>query len=1121
MKKTNRVEFCCHTKMSELQGLNTVKEYIDEAISRSYKAIAITDTNSTQAFFEAQEYINNNNIKDFKIIYGTQLKFKEQKDAYETYDIYIYVKEQKGLKNLYNILSIAYNTLIQGKPVVLKKELDKYRKGLMYAAIGSKSEIYQKINDSNIKEIINYYDFIGIEPNQSDKNANKKIAQLCKETNKIIIGTSECNFINKEDSEYAEILNFYKKSNNLEEGNNKYFHTTEELIKALDYIENAEEIVIENTNKIAEQIENINLVAKKGHYPIIKDSDKIIKENCYNRAYELYGKEIPKEIKERLELEINSILKNHFETIYLICSDLVKKSNELGYEVGSRGAVGNSFVAYLLEITNINPIEYKLPFENFAGKNYDREPDIDLNFSYEIQNKMFEYLQEKFGKDKIIKAGTIGTLADRSIYNCYKEFNSTFELDPDDFDNKKNELLKKLSGIKRCTGEHPGGILIIPEKFDITDFCPTEMGKDGNLKTHLDYHTILNNSGLYKFDILGHDDPTILHELEKISNISSRNIDLNDKETISLFLHSNDKDYNNSIRGIPEFGNKFIRGMVEKVKPQNFNDLVCISALAHGTNTWTYNAETLIKNEGKKIEETISNRADLFNYLVEKGIDKEISYDITNFVKMGKAERGRSLWANIRDRYAVLNEQWAEYRKILEEHNIPEWYIHSAEKIRYMFPKAHAIAYTMNAFKIAWYKVHYPEAFYKIYFKVKSDLNLKDYYNKKQIKTELNRLYDEKEMHDNNSEFDYDIRNNNKINDLEILLEMYNRGILKEKKEIDDDYNLINSRAIADYCRIIKHKFNTEELAVLVYRNNRMSIDEKINKYKDLIKNYPDMEVIECINCKHYDSVKVMIQGEIDRLEKLYKKFIADDNENAIYSWTELNKSTQKWSGIIDLIKNSKKTYKEIQKNIKYYINEYNDTLSYRIIKKFFGKKEKIIYAEYIVVNKQSKLINIAETEADYLDIDNIFLNIPTPFKKGDILISNSSSMKNIGDCGEIFVLDYLCTWRENLKEYLAKGNYDSSDMIGYGYYLYGEDSIKFVRDCKWDYDSFEYYDGELEGNNRIFKDISSFLKNKIGLELFVHAYDFYKAENERRLPDFYTDESLKLAGFTDADILK
>ena len=529
-------------------------------------------------------------------------------------------------------------------------------------------------------------------------------------------------------------------------------------------------------------------------------------------------------------------------------------------------------------------------------------------------------------------------------------------------------------------------------------------------------------------------------------------------------------------------------------------------ALFHGTETWNYNASFLIKNEHKRLSEVISNREDMFNYLINHGIEKSIAFDIVEFVRKG------ILFKNDRK----INDKWEEYKIILKEHNIPKWYIESAEKIKYMFPKAHVIEYTMNAFKIAWFKVHYPKAFYDVYFKVESNLNIDEYYCKRQVKNELNRLYDLKEIHENNIDFDYDYNNEKKIQDLELILEMFNSGILKEKTEIKDDYNLINSKAISDYCRSIKHKFNTEELAVLVYRNKKMNIEEKIDKYKDLIKNYPDMEVIERINCKHYDSIKEMIENEISRLEDLYHKFISK-NEDCIYTWIEYNKSTLQYD-YRNTIKNTKKTFEEAYKEVSDYVKEYNDTISFEIIMKDFNNWENNITGYYVIENEEIKLINLIENKNNFLDIDNIFLNIPTPFKKGDILISNSKC-KNYGDFGEIFVLDYLSTWRDGLDELLKKGNYDSSDMIGYGYYLYGEDSTEIVLDNKWDYDSFEYYDGELTGKNRILKDISSFIKGKIGLELFIHAYDFYKTEYNNKMANFYTDEGLKLAGMTNKDI--
>lgn len=298
-----------------------------------------------------------------------------------------------------------------------------------------------------------------------------------------------------------------------------------------------------------------------------------------------------------------------------------------------------------------------------------------------------------------------------------------------------------------------------------------------------------------------------------------------------------------------------------------------------------------------------------------------------------------------------------------------------------------------------------------------------------------------------------------------------------------------------------------------------MNIKEKIEKYTDLINNYPDMEVIERINCKHYDSVKTMIKEEIQRLNTLYKE-LTEDNSDSICVWTEYNKSTLKYEHNSD-IKNTFKTYKEAYEDIQDYIEEYNDTISFQITKKYFDKENKEIYARYIVENKKIKLIDILENSNDFLDIDSIFLNLPTPFKKGDVLISKSRTMFNYGDYSDIFVLDYLCTWRDDLEEFLAKGNYDSSDMVGYGYYFYGEDSTEFVRDNKWDYDSFEYYDGNFTGKDRILKDISSFIKDKIGLELFIHAYDYYKNDYKNNMPNFYTDEGLKLAGFSEEDIKK
>lgn len=336
-----------------------------------------------------------------------------------------------------------------------------------------------------------------------------------------------------------------------------------------------------------------------------------------------------------------------------------------------------------------------------------------------------------------------------------------------------------------------------------------------------------------------------------------------------------------------------------------------------------------------------------------------------------------------------------------------------------------------------------------------------------------------------------------------------------KKEELKDDYSLINSNAIANYCRSIEYKFNTEELAVLVFRNKKISIKEKIAKYDDLIKNYSDMEVIERINCKHYDSVKTLIKNEIQRLKKLEKRLMLNE-ENSICAWAEYNKSTKRKAYNLD---KTFKTFDEALKDIQLYIKEFNDTISFTITKKYFDKR-KNIHAEYIIKNQKIILNNLVEEENEFLDIDQIFLNIPTPFKRGDILIANNAAVNSVGE-EKIFVLDYLCTWRNGLNEYLAKGNCDSSDMIGYGYYFVNENTTEFVIDHQWDYDSFEYYNMELTGKYRILKAISSFIKGEISLELFIHSYDMFKAEFKRNMPEFYTDEGLKLAGMTDKDIFR
>lgn len=795
--KKERIELGCHTKMSEIYGLNTVEEYIDEAIARGDKAIGITDINSVQSFIEAQHHLDTIENRDFKVIYGLRIRFvddKEINEKSEVYDIAIYVKEQVGLKNIYTLLSKAYTNMQDNEPIILKSQLDKYRDGLLYGTVGKKGELYQSIylNKPEIDKIAQYYDFLEIEPlydcnSEREKNKeihiNKKILEVGTELNIIVIGTSNCKFINKEDKICNEVLNYYKKINPVETGNERYMHTTEELLSEFNYLgeEKAYEIVVSNTNLLAEHCDKINTIVTGCYYPNIENSKEIIKEETYNKAYEIYGETLPEEVEKRIELELKSILENNYESIYILASESVKKSNEQGYLVGERGSVGNSFVAFLLGITDYNPIEYNLPFEFFAGKEFDKEPDIVLNFSGEIRDKIQEFIKEKFGKDKVIYCGTIGKFADKTVREIVDKYSNDLEVTIEE--TEKNKIINKIVGIKRRTGIHPGGLFILPKEKEITEISPIEIDKfDGKIKTHFDYHSIwLNGYNLYKFDILAHDTPTILNKLQEITGVNPKTIKLDDKETLSLFLNTEDKT--KSTKGIPEFGTKFMIDMLKKVKPRNFNDLVCINGLSHGTGTWTGNAERLIEQKNAKIDEVISNRADLMNYLISKGIERNLAYDITTFIRMGKAAKTNPINCYRTKVREDIILKWNEYKKIMEEHDIPEWYIKSCSKIKYLFPKSHAIGYTINAFRIAWYKVHYPEAFYKVYFEIIGEINIEKYRDISQIKRRIRFLEEAQDDETIGNELKY--KYYDEIEELEILLEMFEKGIKKENWHSD------------------------------------------------------------------------------------------------------------------------------------------------------------------------------------------------------------------------------------------------------------------------------------------------------------------------------------------------
>ncbi|HAQ51564.1 MAG TPA: PolC-type DNA polymerase III, partial [Lachnospiraceae bacterium] len=544
-----------------------------------------------------------------------------------------------------------------------------------------------------------------------------------------------------------------------------YLHTTDEMINEFSYLgfDKAKEIVIENTNKIADMCDKIKPVRPDKCPPVIENSDKILREICYNKAHEMYGETLPEVVEERLERELKSIIGNGYAVMYIIAQKLVWKSVEDGYLVGSRGSVGSSFAATMAGITEVNPLSphylckkchyvdfdsdevkeyvgragcdmpdkvcpncgtplskegFDIPFETFLGFKGNKEPDIDLNFSSDYQSKAHKYTEVIFGEGQTFKAGTIGGLADKTAYGYIKKY-----YEERGIDKRKCEidrLVGGCTGIRRTTGQHPGGIIVLPMGENIYSFTPiqhpaNDMKKVDIITTHFDYHSI--DSNLLKLDILGHDDPNMIKMLEDITGIDATKIPLDDRDVMSLFMNtkalkvSPDElwgDCDLGTLGIPEFGTNFAMGMLRDAKPKEFSDLVRISGLSHGTDVWLGNAQDLILSGTATISTAICTRDDIMTYLISKGIESEEAFTIMENVRKGKVAKNPS------------SEEWQSWKKDMLEHDVPEWYIGSCEKIKYMFPKAHAVAYVMMAWRIAYCKINYPLAYYAAYFSIRA-----------------------------------------------------------------------------------------------------------------------------------------------------------------------------------------------------------------------------------------------------------------------------------------------------------------------------------------------------------------------------------------------------------------
>ena len=682
-----------------------------------------------------------------------------------------------GRINLYRLVSCSHLKYYNRRPLIPKSEFVRHREGLLLGSACEAGELYQAVlnhrSDQEIARLVNFYDYLEIQPIgnnafmlRSDKTdvetiedlqeINRKIVKLGEQFNKMVVATCDVHFLNPEDEVYRRIIMAGKGFTDADEQAPLYLRTTEEMLKEFEYLgsEKAEEVVITNPNKIADMCEKISPVRPDKCPPVIPDSDKSLREICYNRAHEIYGEDLPEVVVERLERELNSIISNGFAVMYIIAQKLVWKSNEDGYLVGSRGSVGSSFVATMAGITEVNPLRphyycekchysdfdsedvkayagragcdmpdktcpvcgarlrkegFDIPFETFLGFKGNKEPDIDLNFSGDYQGNAHRYTEVIFGKGQTYRAGTIGTLAEKTAFGYVKNYyeergerKRTCEI---------NRIVKGCTGVRRTTGQHPGGIIVLPLGEEIDSFTPVQHPANDMttdiITTHFDYHSIDHN--LLKLDILGHDDPTMIRMLEDLTDINAQDIPLDNKEVMSLFVSTEALGVTPEqlggcplgSLGIPEFGTDFVIQMLVDTKPQSFSDLVRISGLSHGTDVWLGNAQTLIEEGKATISTAICTRDDIMTYLIGKGLDSEQSFTIMESVRKGKG----------------LKPEWEEE---MLAHDVPDWYIWSCKKIKYMFPKAHAAAYVMMAFRIAWYKIFYPLAYYAAYFSIRA-----------------------------------------------------------------------------------------------------------------------------------------------------------------------------------------------------------------------------------------------------------------------------------------------------------------------------------------------------------------------------------------------------------------
>lgn len=783
-----RVELHAHTKMSAMDGLNEPADIVNQAAEWGQPAVAITDHGVVQAFPDAAKAAKKlkDKGKEIKIIYGMEgyvfddegLIDEEGNIDYKsrpTNHIILLAATQEGMKNIYKLVSYSHLNYFYKRPRLPKSVIRAHREGIIIGSACEAGELYQAFyrqkSHEEIVKIADFYDYFEIQPLINNrfltedrteggkypdrrqltvdelKDINRQIVALGDELGKPVVATTDAHYDRDTSAIYRNIIMAGQGYKDAENGQGLYLRTTDEMMEEFSYLgtDTARRVVIENTNMIADRIDNLLPVPKGKFPPKIEGAEETLRKTCMERAHSIYGDPLPERIATRLEKELNSIINNGYAVMYVSAQMLVQKSLSDGYLVGSRGSVGSSFAATMAGITEVNPLEphyicpeckhlewgdmeqydcgidmppmdcpvcgapmnrdgYTIPFATFLGFDGDKEPDIDLNFAGEYQAVAHKYVGTIFGEKNVFKAGTVGTIADKTAYGYVRKFYEEQGIPINKYETDR--LTQHCTGVKRTTGQHPGGIVIVPEDHEIYEFCPVQHPandvKSDIITTHFDYHKIDEN--LLKLDILGHNVPSMIRQLQDMTGIDPLTLPLTDRKVLSIFngieaLDIKDPDYKfkHGSFAIPEFGTAFVRQMLDDTKPDKFADLVRISGFSHGTDVWLNNAQDYIRQGVATMREVISTRDDIMNYLMLKGIENKMSFQIMEDVRKNRPLKPEQL-------------------DVMKEHGVPQWYIDSCIKIQYMFPRAHAVAYTMMSFRMAWYKVYYPREFYATYF---------------------------------------------------------------------------------------------------------------------------------------------------------------------------------------------------------------------------------------------------------------------------------------------------------------------------------------------------------------------------------------------------------------------